>query len=355
MILLINLVLAHRRDSRQAGHRAVKTDVSKKLCPGSEVYKRDYEGLIDEFLIEIAYKPPSSVTFNHQLKSRVEKRLMHDISAETMVQFQPFINAAIGITCCTYSFLSMDIQEAIALYTSYAITIKNYTDELSEELQNYATTLTLGQPQMHELLRGFTKLLSKQGQLFGRFAGGMIIKSAIDFMAVGKIEKDHCDTSRLSCNAPDYLWFSRDKSAMPETYSFFLYPEDRYPENRDLDRYINSIPSLVNFLNHTNDLFAFYKEELKPRDTPNRIHRQAKRLYLTPYQSLMFTKALAVTGIENLRKIFANEPDILQDVESHIRGYIFYHLASERYRLAELNLPDATDANKQFYEGFQEN
>lgn len=108
--------------------------------------------MINDFLRKISFKSPNFV-YDGELKGRVEKRLTnYGISTEVLANIQPCIETAVNVTCTAYSFLSANIQESIALNTTYLFSVDDLVDELRKELREYTTTLMLGQPQKHELL-----------------------------------------------------------------------------------------------------------------------------------------------------------------------------------------------------------
>jgi hypothetical protein len=328
----------------------MRTNTMEKISDTSEISKGDYENLVNSFMKQTSYKPPNFV-FDEGLKSRVEKRLqLHYVGPGRIAHIQPFIRAAVDMTCCVYPHLSLEIREAITLYTAYVISIDDMAIELSEDLQGYATTLMRGSHQADELLRGFTEFLSEQGVLFGAFGGSMIIKSTIDFISVGKVENDLDNTLRTPSDASDYLNFFRAKTGISEAYSFFLFPEDRYLESKELKRYFCAIPTLCHVYNYINDLLSFYKEEIQPGEPDNFVYSQAKFHSITALESLQRTQAFAVEVVQKLFRIFADEPDILRDMEKFVYGYIFYHLTSKRYRMAELNIPTAIEGSRLYSE-----
>lgn len=182
----------------------------------------------------------------------------------------------------------------------------------------------------------------------------MIMKSAIDFIAAQPVE-DEQDLLHLSLDTSDFPRFFRYKTGMSETYSFFLFPEDRYPEEKNLHKYLPAIPTLIQFYDQTNDLLSFYKEEFDPGDSINFVHTQARLHNITPLESLKRTQTSVAELIQKLRRIFKNEPEMLKDIERFMQGYILFHLSAKRYRLAELNIPAAIEGRKRFQEATQNN
>lgn len=274
---------------------------------------------------------------------------MYGISTEFIAKIQSCIEAAIDITCTAYHYLSPDIQETIALNTSFIFGVDDLVGDLRKDLQEYATTLTLGQPQKHELLRGYTEFISGLCRFLGTFGGNMVIKSTVDFISSNPIE-DEQDLFHLSLDTSNFPTFFRYKTGISEPYSFFLFPEDRYPEEKYLHKYLPAIPTLISFFDQVNDLLSFYKEEFQTGDSVNFINTQARLHSITPLESLKRTQTSAVELVQKIRRIFESEPEMLKDMETFMQGYVLFHLSAKRYRLAELNIPASIECTKRFNE-----
>ncbi|KAJ5450707.1 terpenoid synthase [Penicillium daleae] len=221
------------------------------------------------------------------LKGRVENSLeSHGISREFISKIGQCINTATKITSFTYPFVSHEVREAIALYASYVITIDDLTTKILPDLKKYTTQLVLGQSHQHELLRGFTRFLGGQQQLFGQFGGDMIVKGSIEFISAAVVEQNQDKCLHLSSDASDYLVFFRAKTGGAEPFAFFCFPENSNPEDQDLARYVAAIPSIMLFLGYVNDLLSFYKEECNAEDCPGFIQNHSKVHGFTLLQSL---------------------------------------------------------------------
>lgn len=304
---------------------------------------------MNRFLGDISFQIPK-FEFDVELKSRVENCLeTHGISRKFITEIEPCINTATKITSCTYPFASPEVQEAIALYATYVISIDDMTGEILSHLENYSTQLVLGQTQRHELLGGFTKFLGDQQRLFGKFGGDMIVKGSMEFIASAVVERRQ-DGIHLSRHGSDYLVYFRAKTGVAEPFAFFCFPENINPEGEDLEKYIAAIPSIMLFLGYVNDLLSFYKEELNEEDSPRFIQSHAKVHGTTLLQSLFQLRIETVDEVRKIRSILSDDAILTERIDQFIHGYIFYHLCSGRYRLDELNIPAANEARSRFCE-----
>ncbi|KAK2765588.1 hypothetical protein FQN54_008442 [Arachnomyces sp. PD_36] len=324
--------------------------MSEKISPGSDISKKDYEDLIHDFLQKVSYKNPKCILNDGDLRGYVEKRLKeHGMSDDTIGKMQHAINTGVDIASCSYSHLSVEARASIALFSSYFIATDDLSEDHGQEFQGYISQLVLGRPPELELLRGYTKAMSEKPERFGPFAGAMIIKSTLDYLSVTKVESEGVNLSRLSLDTLDFLDHFRGKTGIAEAYSYFLFPEDRYPEEKNLSRYIAAIPTLIQYFDYGNDVLSFYKEELSPTESQNFVHIQARLHGITPLESLKRTQEFTIGIIQKLRRIFADDPDLLEDIEGFIHKYIYYHLACKRYKLAELGIPAAVEATEEYH------
>ncbi|KAL4864050.1 isoprenoid synthase domain-containing protein [Aspergillus spectabilis] len=223
------------------------------------------------------------------------------------------IETAVTMTSYTYPFASSMVQEAIATFAAYAISIDDLTSEFAGDLQLYATNLTRGRPQEHSLLQGFTHHLSDQSQIFGPYGGDMIIKGALEFISSAVVEAEHMDTLRLPRNATDFLLPFRAKTGVAEPFAFFCFPRDTHPKPRDLEKYIAVVPTIMLFLDYVNDILSFYKEHMKPGDSASFVKSYARLHRISLDHALRQIKVQAIEVVRRLRSICADDPELPTD------------------------------------------
>ncbi|KAL3473718.1 isoprenoid synthase domain-containing protein [Aspergillus californicus] len=321
--------------------------LSKLPVTDDHLTKADYEAIINNFLGEISFKAPN-YDFSKivpELELRITNRMKaQGVSCDIIdqVRQKQCVNTAATMTSYTYSSASVNVQEAIATFAAYAISIDDLTTDFAEDLHRYATNLTLGQPQRHSLLQGLTNHLSEQYETFGPFGGDMIIKGALEFISSAKVEVELMDTIHLSKDTTDFLEPFRAKTGVAEPFAFFCFPEDTHPEKQCLERYIAAVPTVMLFLDYVNDLLSFYKEHVKSGDSASFVTSYARLHGHDLGQALRHVKVEAVNVIRRLRSIGAEDVETFGNMERFIQGYIWFHLRFRRYKLDELNIPLAT-------------
>lgn len=304
------------------------------------------EKIINGFLRDISFKPPALLICTQELRRRVTVRLRQQgVSLADLERIQGPISTGVKITSFSYPYISLDVQEYIACYAAYVISIDDLTRELAGDLEAFATRLTLGQPQGSSLLRGLTNYLGEQGQVFGPFGGDMVIKGTLEFISSTGIEDNIPPESlHLPPEAAEFLNFFRAKTGVAEPFAFFLFPEDILPESTSLERYVAAVPSIMLLLGYINDILSFYKEEVAAaaaaQDDSTGFIRSHSKLYgISTLESLRRTKDEAVQLMQRLHGIFAGDETLLGYMEQFVQGYVMYHLSCNRYKLGELDIP----------------
>ncbi|KFH42720.1 Trichodiene synthase-like protein [Hapsidospora chrysogenum ATCC 11550] len=322
--------------------------VDMRASPDTRAMRATYEKIINEFLRDISFKPPTPVC-TQELRRRVKMRLRQQgVSEADLEGIQGPISTGVKITSFSYPYVSLDAQEYIACYAAYVISIDDLTRELAGDLRAFATRLALGQPHGSSLLRGFTSYLGEQGRVFGPFGGDMVIKGTLEFISSTGVEEIPPESLHLPPEAADFLNFFRAKTGVAEPFAFFFFPEDILPESTSLERYVAAVPSIMLLLGYINDILSFYKEEVVAAaaaaaaaqdDSASFIRSHSKLHGISTLESLRRTKVETVQVVEKLRGIFAEDKVLLGYMDQFVQGYVMYHLSCNRYKLGELDIP----------------
>ncbi|KAL4962488.1 terpenoid synthase [Aspergillus stella-maris] len=310
-------------------------------------FKDEYRDLLTQFMRDISFRKHECGPFAYVERAILEYFRAHNFSPEFIRRGYPAIKASCAIATTTYPFVSVETQEVIAIYTSFAILIDDTTNVSTDDLQSFLARLCGGQSQPNPLLRDMLRFIADViPQHYGPFASDMIRKSIIEFISACVIENNYTGKIKLAKTAPDFPYFLRHKTGMAEAYAFFTFPEELFPENTFLPVYFPVIPDLVKYLNLANDLLSFYKESIVGRETFNYISNHANTHKLRPADSLRDTVLSLTICVSNTKETLASpENGGLRDAVTKVfNGYVIYHSSSARYRLAELAIPDLDTA-----------
>ncbi|UNI25016.1 hypothetical protein JDV02_010724 [Purpureocillium takamizusanense] len=309
----------------------------KPSC-GDQWTIKQYEEVINSFLREISFTPPHGGP-DLDLVSAVRNRMeSQGVSPATLAVVRQCIETGARISSKTYSYLSPAMQEIIATYAAYVISIDDLTAEITSDLESYTAALMCGKMQRHTLLQGFTNHLSDQCEIFGPFGGDMIVKGSLEFLSSAVVETRETEPMFLPEGASDYLVYFRAKTGVAEPFAFFCFPEDVYPEATCLETYSKAIPSIMLILGYVNDVFSFYKEEASPGDAAGFIRSYSKFYNISLIQSLRRITNETLRVVQQLRDICVGHGRLSEHMERFVQGYIWYHLTSSRYKLSELDI-----------------
>ncbi|GFF54970.1 hypothetical protein IFM58399_09958 [Aspergillus lentulus] len=266
---------------------------------------------------------------------------MEGIPEELIRRLEEEIEAGAVYALASYSYAPQGVQEAIAVKTALYAAIDNLAKDMRGDLRRYCMELVSGDSHGHPLLRAMTSWLRNYCRLFGNFGGNMIIKSLINYISAGFYELD--DTCmRGTQSTSDFTDYFRYKSGTSEAYGFLSFPEELFPENRYLDKYLAAMPAIIDYLNIANDLLSFYKEETM-KDAIH-VHAHASANHLSHLESLKWFAERAKKAFQRVQCLLSSDEPLQRAAENFLHGYITFHLASKRYRLTELNIPAALEA-----------
>ncbi|KAL4733616.1 isoprenoid synthase domain-containing protein [Aspergillus similis] len=182
-------------------------------------------------------------------------------------------------------------------------------------------------------------------RFYGPFASDMIRKAIVEFISASVLETEYAGRITLSPTAPDFPYYFRQKTGLPEAYAFFAFPEALFPESVFMPVYLPVIPDLMRYVSLANDLLSYYKESVVGRERFNYTLNHARTNNLTPLALLRETVSSLNACVANVRAALANRDSAdctdLQDAATKLfSGYAVYHYSSARYRLSELGIPE---------------
>lgn len=306
--------------------------------------KSGYTQVIHDFLQDVSFQIPDRI-YDHSLVGYVEDHLMSEgFSADFVEKAYPFICGGATAAVVFYPFTTIEVQRTVAIFTSYAIILEESAARIKADMRSFSHNLVTGRQQKTKILRCLTKWLRSAPGIFGPFAGSMMIKEAIEYTTAFVVEEDIAVPDK----APGFPQYFRLKTGGPESWAFFSFPENLYPEDKMLRVYLPSIPALVQFINYGNDLFSFYKEAIDG-DYHNCVYTFARTHNMTTLQALHHYSMTVKKAVQEVRDILSREPQMKDHLDQFMQGYIFWHLAMPRYRLDELNILQVKKAKERLF------
>ncbi|KAF5345445.1 hypothetical protein D9758_013651 [Tetrapyrgos nigripes] len=246
--------------------------------------------------------------------------------------FGPILFSGVQITTTAYGHLdaSPHLQMIVALFTAFAI----YMDEAhqlgadaQEDVDRFQERFLSGERHTDPVLQAGDVLLKEMYQYFGRIQANCITAAALNMSTSVILE-----STKIEVTEPSYAEFYRRMSGVTDAYSLFIFPSNR---NINLSDFIQTVPEIGVFLNHTNDILSFYKEEIAGEDV-NYISLLAKSQGISKIDSLRLAVEKVILAHENIIRVLGCNKEALDCYRSFSQGYMAYHVYGERYKLNEL-------------------
>ncbi|KAF5338668.1 hypothetical protein D9758_018032 [Tetrapyrgos nigripes] len=248
--------------------------------------------------------------------------------------FGPILFAGVQITTTAYGHLSDSphLQMIVALFTAFAI----YMDEAhqlgadaQEDVDRFQERLLRDQRHTDPVLQAGDVLLKEMYQYFGHIQANRIIAAALNMSTSVTLE-----ATKIEVTEPSYAAFYRRMSGVTDAYSFFIFPSNR---NISLSDFIQTVPEIGVFLNHTNDILSFYKEEIAGEDV-NYISLLAKSRGISKMDSLRLTVKKVIAAHENIVRDLGCNQEALDCYRSFSQGYMAYHVYGKSSECSEDDL-----------------
>ncbi|KAF5507896.1 Alpha-cuprenene synthase COP6 [Colletotrichum aenigma] len=167
--------------------------------------------------------------------------------------------AGLAVAAEMYPLHPFDIQVHIGLFTWLGFIIDDLNAELGPNLENFQSRFSRGDLQPCSILECFADVLRSTTDYYDPVVANLIVLSALAFVNSNAIEirRDY-QAIVPSMEAPSWPYYFRDKEGLPEVYTYFCFYRDMCP---DISRFMPAAPEMGKFINLTNDILSFYKEE----------------------------------------------------------------------------------------------
>lgn len=294
--------------------------------------------MIRDLLTDISLKKRTYFEVDNEIeKGIIDNFAKYGLTSDRMVAI-----ARRGVECGEwfFPFLRGENKFAATLYTAMFFAIDDLSPEITEPLDNFGQNLLLGREQTHPLLRLCFDVTFRMNKFYGQFASDMILKSMIEFLSANRVEVKLPGKITPLPSTPSFPKYFRLKSGMPEAFAFFPFPTLDEGEG-NLDEFILLLPDLIDFIDAGNDILSFYKESILSDDRENCIHQYADAHCVSPAESLLYHCQLLRKCVANLRASVLEHPRWKDNLEQFIQGYLGFHVACDRYRLADFAIFDS--------------
>ncbi|KAG9249469.1 longiborneol synthase [Emericellopsis atlantica] len=232
----------------------------------------------------------------------------------------------------------VDIQSYIGLFTWLVVQYDDLVGQQKAKLQEataFQERLLAGQKQNDPLLEGIATLLRRARQHFDVVLANMLQISVLKFLTSNLLEchQGFCKMQQTQAGV-QFPQFFRDMSGMNVAYAVFCFPAAQYP---DISCFLEALPDIARFIDISNDVLSFYKEELEG-EKRNYIRNCMEVADRGAYDILQRTSEEVAATVHRVNEVLGKQPIYAQSWASFLRGYIAMHTCTNRYKLVQLGL-----------------
>ncbi|EIW74283.1 terpenoid synthase [Coniophora puteana RWD-64-598 SS2] len=226
-------------------------------------------------------------------------------------------------------------QIYMAMFTGVLVVIDTLAQFDVERVRPFYGCFINGHTQPDPELELVAQTLRDATKLYPPVQAAMIVNSALTFIN-GSVIETELRNLKLSSDAPEYPYFVRALTGIAEAYSIIVFPA-AVP----LEIYIQALPALGIWINATNDVLSFYKEELEGENN-NYVSRVAHSRGISKINALRSIAEEAISADRRVHKILGADKQMGEIYAKFREGYTLFHVASSRYRLHDLSLWEHT-------------
>nr|ULA45397.1 (-)-trichoacorenol synthase NsTAS [Nectria sp. HLS206] len=232
----------------------------------------------------------------------------------------------------------VEVQGFVGLFTWLVVQyddIVGQSNQMVEDATAFHDHLFKGERQANNLLEGIATLIREAPDHFNPVMANLLQLSVMKFLTSNLLEREdgfqNMPVTRAGIKFPD---FYRDLSGMNIAYAVFCYPQAQYP---DVGAFLEAMPDMAKFIDISNDVLSFYKEELGG-DTRNYLHNRALTEGKPVMAVLEDVNRETIEAAKRVEAILKGRGVYEQSWNESVRGYMAMHTTNPRYKLKDLGL-----------------
>ncbi|KAK7014362.1 isoprenoid synthase domain-containing protein [Favolaschia claudopus] len=233
----------------------------------------------------------------------------------------------------SYHLHDFDTQLQIAKFTWFMIYIDDLASNMPSVLQDFQMKLLRRETPDHPVLHYFAGHLLDMYNFWDGLAANGITTAALEFITGCALEI-HTEIRKIKLDSSSASWpyFLRARTGVAPAYAFMIFRA----VTSNMSQYIQVIPDVCLFIDLTNDVLSFYKEELAG-ETGNYIHNRAGVTGKPPTHVLAEVAAEALAAHDRVTvSLHACQSQGLDAWMTFVHGYLAFHLTQDRYKLKDL-------------------
>ncbi|KAJ0108804.1 hypothetical protein J7T55_011295 [Diaporthe amygdali] len=293
--------------------------------------------LISNFLETIDYDPPSRPNRSALRAAMTEYAATSGVPYIEDKHSRQCFETGLSVAIDMYPSHPLEVQLHIGIFTWLGFLIDDTNKCISSDLAHFQARFYTGQPQPSLLLDHFAHTLRKTYQYYDPVIANTIVLSALAFVNANALEtRREFQELVPSQAAASWPYYFRDKEGLPDTYAGFIYPKALYP---NIGSFLQAFPDMGRFINLTNDILSFYKEEVAG-ETKNYVNSKAKSEKKTAMTAMREIVADTAQRYLSVTSVLAGKEPYARAWHEYVMGYVDMHLRNDRYMFADIGLDD---------------
>jgi len=221
----------------------------------------------------------------------------------------------------------------IAVWTALLTHIDDAYETYAQGLEEFFDRFLAREPQRLEVLDQLATTIHELPHHWGVISSNLITATNLDYLTSTILDRAIEGMEIRTSMAPGFPQFTRRMTGISRAYCVMIFPAEL-----DIKTWIQVTPDLMHYIDHTNDLFSFFKEELAGEEY-NYVSMSAATRGLTKLEALRKLAEENVQCYTRASKLLASEPAAWKAFRGFCVGYVGFHaLSLVRYNLNQLNL-----------------
>ncbi|KAJ8133476.1 hypothetical protein O1611_g150 [Lasiodiplodia mahajangana] len=236
-----------------------------------------------------------------------------------------------------YPNLPLEFRLWPGIYTWLATTVDDDAYKNPEEWSQFVPRFFTGTKQHNSVAQEFDRWLRLSYEYYSPTIASSIITASLNFVNATVLEGSEVPKMVRTAGGENWAYYFREKTGIAEVYSLMTFPKTLCPE---MSQYMEALPDMMKYINFTNDVFSFYKEECA-QETDNYVHSKAAYEGVDAYEMLRRIIEETLSAQRRIKLVLEGKEPYAQLWNDHALGFIAFHKVSDRYKLRDLGLDES--------------
>ncbi|KAJ3570799.1 hypothetical protein NP233_g4171 [Leucocoprinus birnbaumii] len=220
----------------------------------------------------------------------------------------------------------------IAVWTCLLTHVDDYYEVYADGLKEFSSRFMRQEKQMYPALDHLVEISREIADHWDTIGANIILAAELDYLTSSIIDSTIEGMEFKTKMAPGFPQYTRRMSGISRAYCFEVFPRDL-----DVKEWIQVTPDLLHYIDHTNDLLSFYKEELDG-ESLNFVSMSTQVNGMTKIEALQQLADTTAECYHRAAQLLQSSPRSYEAFRAFCVGYVGFHSLSPRYKLTQLQL-----------------